>query len=134
MRSRLGRDILLAAACLLASGLPAVAQSPSAPPVRQCFIAGEFGNWRAADARTVYIRVRMNKIFRLDMANECSLLLSPDARLITVFRGSDLICSPLDWDLKVNAGIGGNAVPCRVKAMTLLTLAEASALPKNIRP
>ena len=120
------RAILILAAMAIA---PAGAQ-----PAGQCFSTTEMGNWRAADAGTLYIRVRMNQIYRLDLKGRCTLLTAPGARLITTFRGSNLICSPLDWDLKVSAGIGSNVEPCIVKTMTQLTPDEIKALPKKITP
>ena len=104
------------------------------PPAGQCFNTTEMGNWRAADASTLYIRVRLNKIYRLDMKGRCPFLTAPGARLITTFRGSNLVCSPLDWDLKVSSGIGGAVEPCLVKAMTPLSPEEIKALPKKVTP
>ena len=109
----------------------------AAEPVRpagQCFNTTDMGNWRAADANTLYIRVRLKQIYRLDLRNRCSFLTAPGARLITTFRGSNLVCSPLDWDLKVSSGIGGAVEPCLVKAMTPLTPEEIAALPKKAMP
>ena len=122
--------VLASAAALITA--PAAAQP--AARAGQCFNTIELGNWRAGDASTLYFRVHMSKIFRLDLKGRCSLLTSPGARLITTFRGSSLICSPLDWDLKVSDGIGGNEEPCIVKTMTQLTPEEAAALPKKITP
>ena len=120
---------------MLGSTMLGLAYAPAAAqPAGQCFNITEMGNWRAADASTLYVRVRMNKIYRLDLKGRCSLLTAPGARLITTFRGSNLICSPLDWDLKVSAGIGGNVEPCIVKTMTQLTPDEAKALPKKVTP
>ena len=127
---RKSRSVILLSAALL--GLPA---SPAlALSAGQCFTTTEMGNWRAADASTIYVRVRMNKIYRLDLKDRCSLLTAPGARLLTTFRGANLVCSPLDWDLKVGAGIGGNVEPCIVKAMTPLSPDEAAALPKKVVP
>ena len=113
------------------AAIPAAAQA--APPAGQCFASTEMGNWRAADASTLYVRVHMNKIYRIDLRGRCASLTAPGARLITTFRGSNLICSPLDWDLKVSAGIG-DVEPCIVKSMTLLSPEETKALPKKVTP
>ena len=105
-----------------------------AEPAGQCFSTAEMGNWRAADDRTLYVRVRLNKVYRVDLRDRCSFLTAPGARLISTFRGSNLICSPLDWDLKVSSGIGGSIEPCLVKAMTPLSPEEIAALPKKAVP
>ena len=111
------------------------AQQTAPPPAAsRCFSASEFENWRAADAKTLFIRVRPQRIFRLDLAGECSLATWPDAHLITKFSGSDTICRAVDWDLKVAIPPNGIPEPCIVKAMTELTPEQAAALPKGQRP
>ena len=121
-------------AILLSAAFLIPAQAQPVRPAGQCFNTTEMGNWRAGDASTLYIRVHMNKIYRLDLKGRCLLLTAPGARLITTFRGSNLVCSPLDWDLKVSAGIGSNEEPCIVKAMTQLSPEEVAALPKKATP
>ena len=116
---------------------PALAQpATKSNPAKsnQCFMVSQFQNWRAADAKTLYIRVRSNHIYRLDLGGRCTPLLSPGARLITTFRGTTTVCSALDWDLKVSAGINDIVEPCLVKKMTELTPAEIKAIPKKAMP
>jgi len=127
-----GTAVLLAASVLAITIAPVAAEP--ARPAGQCFRTTEMGNWRAADANTIYVRVHLKQIYRLDLRNRCSLLTAPGARLITNFRGSNLVCSPLDWDLKVSAGIGSNEEPCIVKTMTPLSPEEIAALPKKVTP
>ena len=113
---------------------PALAQPAQAPHRNQCFMVSQFENWRAPDRRTINIRVRGNHYFRLDLGYECFPLRSPGARLITTFRGSNTVCSPLDWDLRVSEGIGSPSEPCIVKTMTELSPAEVAALPPKAKP
>ena len=128
------RMTAFASAALIGMALAPAAIAQPARPAGQCFNTTEMGNWRAADASTLYVRVRLNQIYRLDLKGRCTLLTAPGARLITKFRGSNLVCSPLDWDLKVSAGIGSNEEPCVVKAMTALSPEEVAALPKKVTP
>ena len=100
----------------------------------QCFLIRNFDNWKATDAKTIYIRVNLNQYYRLDLGSQCPALLWPDARLITKWRGSDSVCSALDWDLKVSNGIHGFAQPCIVKTMTKLDPAAAAAIPPKFKP
>ena len=121
---------------------PALAQpAPKSNPAQsnpaksnQCFMVSQFQSWRAADAKTLYIRVRSNHIYRLDLGGRCTPLLSPGARLITTFRGTTTVCSALDWDLKVSAGINDIVEPCMVRKMTELTPADIKAIPKKAMP
>jgi hypothetical protein len=128
------RDSVSAAMFVLVlSPLAAVAQ-PATTPAKQCFFTNQFEHWRAADARTINIRVRGNQYYRLGLGSECHALLDPGAFLVTTFRGASTVCSPLDWDLKVSSGIGSPAIPCLVRTMTRLSPAEVAALTSKDRP
>jgi hypothetical protein len=128
----------IGASGICVSGLmiaPSFAQ-PAAPPSHrnQCFFVNQFENWRAPDTRTINIRVQGNHYFRLGLGGECYPLRSGSARLITRFRGSSTICSPLDWDVQVSEGIGSPPQPCLVKTMTELSPAEVAALLPKDKP
>jgi hypothetical protein len=118
-----------------AQGAPGPKPKPAAAE-NQCFPISEFENWRAPDAKTMYLRVAVNEYYRIDMSGECPELTYPDAHLITVWRGSSEVCGPLDWDLKVADGVGPGsfAVPCIVKGQTRLSPAEVAAIPKKFKP
>ena len=101
----------------------------------QCFSIRNFQNWKARDARTLYIRVDPQRYFRLDLAASCPALLSQNSHLITKWRSSSWVCSATDWDLTVSEDpMRGFASPCIVKIMTALTESEAGAIPKKFRP
>ncbi len=119
----------------MAQPAPGAAPKPAAAE-NQCFPITSFENWRALDSKTMYLRVNVNEVFRIDMEGECPELTYPDAHLVTVWRGSSEVCGPLDWDLKVadGTGPGSFAVPCIVKGQTRLTSAEAAAIPKKFKP
>lgn len=122
------RAVLLAS--LLVPG-PALA----ADAARSCFPMHQFQGWRAPDARTVYIRVGQTRVFRLDLSASCQALTFPGSHLVTQTRGSDQMCSGLDWDLAVSRDTPGS-IPehCIVKTQTELTKAEADAIPKEFQP
>jgi hypothetical protein len=120
---------------VVTSAVAEPAPGVSKPKTDQCFRSSQFQGFRAIDDRAFYMRVNVNDIYRIDLAGSCPVLQYPDARLITVVRGGDLICGPLDWDLRVGqGGPGAFAEPCIVSAQTRLTKEEAAALPKNLRP
>jgi len=107
----------------------------SAASLAHCFNDNEFGNWVASpDTKTLYFRVNANRYYRIDLARECSPLKWGDVRLITHIRGGGLICSAVDLDLKASEGPGGIPEACFVKGMTELSVAEAAALPKGLKP
>lgn len=122
---------VVAAMALLTA--PALAQE--APKQRpQCFSVESFENWRAQDTKTIYIRADLNRYFRVEFVQECQALAWPDARLIMNVRGSHLICSPVDLDLRVSEGVHDIAMPCIVKSLTALSPADVAALPKTFKP
>ena len=99
-----------------------------------CFFSREFQQWRAPDANTIYIRVGVNRFYRLELAASCPALLFLNTRLVTVFHGSDAICGPIDWDLRVSPYLEGVTERCIVKAMTRITPAEVASIPSRFRP
>jgi hypothetical protein len=103
-------------------------------PAGQCFHDSDISNWRAADARTIYLRVYASHYYRIDLSRECTPLRWPDAHLITHAHGSDLICAPVDLDLRASEGPGDIPEPCFVKSLTALSTEEAAALPHKDKP
>ena len=130
-KSLMAAALAATAALALFAGGAAQAQPKPAPA---CFFTTEWNGWRATpDSRTIYIRVGVKNIYRLDLANECPELQQANAHLITHLHGSDSICSAVDFDLKVG-DTEGFSVPCIVSNLSQLTPDEAAALPKNLRP
>jgi hypothetical protein len=115
------------------AGSTLASAEPPAKPKSQCFYANDWQSWKASDDHTMYVRVGVRRVFRLDFASSCHSMTWPDVHLITVFRGSNSICSPLDIDLKVSDG-HGFAEPCIVSGMSELTPDQISALPKSVVP
>jgi hypothetical protein len=99
-----------------------------------CFHQSDIANWHAPDARTIYLRVFASRYYRIELSRECSPLRWPDARLINSAHGSDLICTPVDMDLKASEGPGDIPEPCFVKSITALSPDEAALLPKDAKP
>ncbi|HLY04382.1 MAG TPA: hypothetical protein VKR31_01425 [Rhizomicrobium sp.] len=124
------------ATLVFAAGLICAAPAAAQPPQQNaCFLINQFNGWKSPDTRTIFIRVGLDRIFRLDLANNCSLLAMPNVHLITKTRGPDLVCSAIDWDLSVSESPPGNIPqPCIVKKMTLLSPGEAAAIPPKFRP
>jgi len=111
-----------------------VALSAEGDAKQHCFFSNQFNNWKAADEKTLYIRVGVSRYYRLDLAGACRTALWPDAVLITKFRGSNAVCSAIDWDLQVSQRPDGIPEGCIVSKMTELTAEEVAALPKKAKP
>ena len=126
----------LMAPCALAAALaglaiahPAAAQSGA----QNCFRMSQLSSTRAGGDRTIYARVNVNTFYRIDLASRCSSLPYEGNHLVlTPTPGSDLICRPIDLDLKVSEG--GSLEPCFIKSITRLTPEEAAKIPKKFKP
>jgi Family of unknown function (DUF6491) len=118
----------------------ALAQAPAQSKAKgdargsQCFLSRDYEGFRPIDDHSFYMRANVNQIYRIELQEACPEIAYPDARLITVVRGSDWICGPLDWDLRVGQSPPSIAVPCIVKSQTRLTPAEAAAIPPKQKP
>ncbi len=131
IRAGLLTTVLLAAAApALAADEPA-AKAPAAK--RSCFYMSEWDNWSAPDRDTLYLKVRNRDVYQVDLSHGTSMLTSPGVHLVSIQRGVDTVCSPLDLDLRVSDG-WGMAMPIMAKSITKLTPEQIAAIPKKDRP
>jgi hypothetical protein len=131
--SMLGAGLLTTA--LLAASAPAFADpaKPAAKPARTCFSLSDWDNWSAPDRDTLYLKVRNRDVYQVDLSHGTSMLTSPGVHLVSIVRGPDQVCSPIDLDLRVSDGYG-MAMPIMAKSITKLSAEEIAAIPKKDRP
>ncbi len=130
------KTLLLGAA--LAVGSAGLAQAatpaPGAPAqAHSCFFSRDWDSWHAPDENTLYLRVGVRDIYRVDLSAGSRLLTWPDSHLISKLRGTNSICSPLDLDLAVSDGSGFRDFLI-AKAITRLTPEQVAAIPKKDLP
>ena len=127
---------IAAAALGLAAGAglsgAALADTPVKTPASSCFYSFNWTSWRSPDQNTIYFRVGVRDIYKVDLSGGSRLLTFPESHLISQIRGSDIICNPIDLDLRVSED--GIQEPLFVKAITKLTAAEVAAIPKKYLP
>jgi hypothetical protein len=123
------------AAFFLMTGLLTLGSAATgAQTLKHCFTDTQFdGWWRLAGDKTLYIRTATARYYRLDLVQQCGVSGFPGAHLILRVHGSDTICSPLDFDLRMSQGVGDIPSPCFVKKMTEVPSGEVAAL-KNQKP
>ena len=126
--------LILSSVVLLTASNGAISQTETQASRPRCFFASQFENWKAPDAKTIYVRVGMRRFYRLDLAGSCQTLMRPGAFLVTKLRGSTSICSALDWDLHVATSWRGIPQACVVKRMTEVAPQEIETFPKQFRP
>jgi hypothetical protein len=127
-------------AALALAGVAAVsaaqAQTPPAKPAasnqRQCFLSRDVNGFNAPDDHTVYIRVGVNEIWRLDLMMDCLDLTFRQELGLESTPGDPWVCSPLDAQIIYRQT--GIPQRCPVTALHKLTPAEVAALPKKDLP
>jgi hypothetical protein len=132
----------LAISAPLALSGPAAAQDAPAPqaaatkpakPPRQCFYLSDWRGWTAPNKDTLYLKVRGKDVYKVDLAYGSNQLTWPGSHLVSIVRGVDSVCSPLDLDLRVSDGFG-MSIPIRAKTITKLTPEQIALIPKKDRP
>lgn len=99
-----------------------------------CFLSSNWSGWKSPDPKTIYLRIDIGHIYRLDLASPSYQLNDPSVHLVSTIRGSSWICSPLDLQLDVADDHGGIREPLFVKSITELTPDQAKAIPPKFRP
>ncbi len=125
-------SILIIAAALGLAGAAQADTPPLGKPAPSCFRSMDWSGWHAPDRNTIYLRVRMKDVYRLDLASGSSLLTWPTSHLINNVRGTDSVCGPIDLDLKVAED--GFVEPLFIKSITKLTPEQVAAIPKKDLP
>lgn len=126
---------LLYAAAVLAFLLSAAASAASQPaPARDCFLSSNWQGWSAPrDAEVLYLRVRGNNIFRVDLAPGTRVHRYGGDYLVNQIHGSSWICSALDLDLALT-NYGGFPRPIVATNLRRLTSEEVTAIPSEDLP
>ena len=120
---------MAAAGMLLALSATAAEAATKSP--RACFWVRDVNGWSAADDHTVYLRVGVKEVWRLDLLGTCPDI-KWDWRIALSSTGSSTVCSPLDATIIAHTPIGPQR--CPVKQVTRLTPQEVAALPPKQRP
>ncbi|MGZ6015015.1 MAG: DUF6491 family protein, partial [Phenylobacterium sp.] len=128
-----GEDAMRASLLLLLAAAAASAPAMTADK-RACFSLQRLQNTQPYGDSTIYLRVGVKEYWRLDTAHRCSALLQRNGIILTPAGGEDMICSPIQLDLRVRDIGGGASTPCLIGKMTRLTPEEASRIPPKARP
>lgn len=118
----------------LATTAAALAAHPDRKSGDSCFLSSNWDGWRSPSPTVIYLRIRVNDVYRLQLANRSWELQDPSVHLVNRVRGSAWICGPLDLDLEVVDDQGVMREPLIVKSMQRLTPDEVKAIPAKFRP
>ncbi|MES3027529.1 MAG: DUF6491 family protein [Pseudomonadota bacterium] len=127
--------VVTSAVALVAAAFPALAADQAKPETgSQCFRMSQIRNHTKADSQTLYFSVGARDVYRLDMSGACLAgTSSSDPLIMETVGGTDLICRPIDLNLKVKTGNVGVS-PCIIKEITKLTPDQVAALPPKVKP
>jgi hypothetical protein len=122
-------------AVVLALLIPAAASAtPERASTPDCFLSSTWQGWSAPrDADVLYLRVRGNNIFRVDLTPGSHVHRYGGDYLVNQIRGSSWICSALDLDLALT-NYDGFPRPLVATNLHKLTPAEVAAIPREDMP
>ena len=125
--------LALAAAAVASAPLAATGAGAQA---RQCFRANDWHGSSSGGPRDLYVRVNINDIWHLALAQDCPGARYPGPVSIgdVVSGGTNEICSGVDLQITVKPRGGSNSTACIVKSIDKLTPDEVKALPRKAIP
>ena len=127
-------SFLKTALALAAGGmLTLTATAAAAYSAGNCFLSIQWRSSSSPSPDVLYLRVNVNDIYKVTLSAGSSQLQNPSTHLASIVRGSSLICSANDLDLKV-VDSNGFATPLIAVSLTQLTPDEIAAIPKKYRP
>lgn len=98
-----------------------------------CFRMSQIRNHKKFDNSTLIVEVGSGSVYRWEMGGACLAgASSSDPLIMSPVAGTDVICRPIDLNLKIKTG--GIASPCIIKSFEKLTPDEIAALPPKARP
>jgi hypothetical protein len=124
--------VALAAAVLALAGSAAVA-APQPPAARHCFFVHQWTGWSAPDGDTLYLRVGLRDVYRVDLTPGSHARKYPDQHLVNRVRGPSTICSHLDLQLTLSDSLGFEQ-PLIARSIVKLTPDQVAAIPRKHLP
>lgn len=107
----------------------------SSAQASNCFALSDWNGWKADGDQTLYLKVRMHDVYRVDLSEKENSLNSPGMHLVSKSFGTNMVCNPLDLDLALADNIGpAFASHLFIKSITKLTPEEIEAIPEKSRP
>ncbi|HEX4184161.1 MAG TPA: DUF6491 family protein [Caulobacteraceae bacterium] len=125
--------IALAAASAATAGDANSAAAKPTDRTHNCFFVSQWRGWKAPEPDVLYLGVNLKDVYKVQLSAKSPELMWPDARLISITRGSSTICDALDLDLKV-AGAEGFPIGLIATSITKLTPEQVAAIPPKFQP
>jgi hypothetical protein len=128
------RPIVLAAGAVaalsaLAATFPAVEAQPAQAP-NACFNLNDMRGSRVPDNRNMYFRTGTGRVYHIEFGSDCPNAMNYVLILHPFDNNAQDICRAVELDVRVR-DTGAICIP---KSLSVLSPAEAAALPPNARP
>ncbi len=125
---------LLLAALLSVTAINAASAQESATSRDGCFFSGNWDGWSApGNGNVLYLHVRPNNIYRLELAPGTRVHKTSDRFLVNDSHSGPWVCSALDLNLRLRDPQGFSQ-PLIGRTLTRLTADEAAAIPAHDLP
>lgn len=112
---------------------PSAMSEVAATGAGSCFRMSQIRNHKKFDNSTLLVEVGQGAVYRWEMGGSCLAgSTSSDPLILEPTGGNDVICKPIDLNLKIKSG--PMAAPCIIKRFQKLTPEEVAALPPKLRP
>ncbi len=132
--TRMGAMFVLGLSAMSLAAAGASAPASAADPAQQpCFYARNINGFQAPDDHTVFIRVGVNDIYRLDLLPNCTgLTFRQNIAIQSTPAEGGFICTPLQAEVVYR----DNGIPerCPVSGMHKLSPEEIASTPKRNLP
>ena len=106
------------------------AQTP--PHQQQCLYVHNINGFNAPNDRTIYVRVGVSDVWRMDLMTDCVGLTFKQGFRLRSVGGDPWICEPIQAEVSIRDV--GLAQRCPVTGLHKLTPDEIAALPNRSRP
>ncbi|HEY2047731.1 MAG TPA: hypothetical protein VGH03_00190 [Caulobacteraceae bacterium] len=125
--------LLLAALAVSVAASAAQAAPSHSRNDTPCFFINQWQGWRAPDDHTLYLGVNYRDVYKVGLAGSSPILQDPQAHIVSITRGPDTVCNPVDLQLSI-VEPPGIREPLIAKSLVKLTPDEVKAIPPKYRP
>ena len=99
-----------------------------------CFYITQWRGWKAPNDHTIYLGVNFRDVYEVHIAGSSPLLQDTTSRIVSVTRGPETVCNPVDLQLSISQTPYGVEEPLIVTSLVKLTPEQVKAIPPKYRP
>ncbi|MBV8681979.1 MAG: hypothetical protein JO111_03830 [Caulobacteraceae bacterium] len=124
---------ITAASAVAAQDVPAD-HAKTARETTPCFYITQWRGWKAPNDHTIYLGVNFRDVYEVQITGSSPLLQDTTSRIVSVTRGPETVCNPVDLQLTISQTPYGVQEPLIVRSLVKLTPEQVKAIPKKYLP